>query len=148
MPKDRSLGKTIWNLGLALFNATLILIALCLWFGWQIMKEANALTTSVANSIVSAEPLRDDMTELTDELARLRQDVQSMRFQTEAAQSATLAAIGARVDQANERMTTLSDRINTIVREPEQLIDHAIDRSADAVTQSIADMRGCVPANS
>ena len=28
---DRSLGRTLWNLFLALLNATLILVALCLW---------------------------------------------------------------------------------------------------------------------
>jgi hypothetical protein len=65
MAQTRTLGRTLWSLLLAVLNATLILLALCLWLAWHVLSEARAISGGLADGLAH-------MTPVTSELAGLR----------------------------------------------------------------------------
>ena len=53
MQHDRRLGRTLKNLGLALLNATLILMTLCLWLSLGLASTVKSITSDVTANLVS-----------------------------------------------------------------------------------------------
>lgn len=66
--------RVLRNLLLAMINATLILVALCLWLVWQLTSEVNSITDDVT-TLRPLQPLRDDVTALTGEIRGLRAEI-------------------------------------------------------------------------
>ena len=73
----RKLLHTIWMLFLACLNATLVLIALCLWLAWSLAGRVDEATANLAQSAEQIAPLRLSIENATGELARLRGDLAS-----------------------------------------------------------------------
>ncbi|MFT5438253.1 MAG: hypothetical protein ACI9MJ_000111 [Alphaproteobacteria bacterium] len=61
MQDNRRLGRTLRNLGLALLNATLILVALCLWLGWELASTMTSITSDFAANLVSIDQVRGEI---------------------------------------------------------------------------------------
>ncbi|WP_353471124.1 hypothetical protein PVT71_07200 [Salipiger sp. H15] len=143
--RERSFGKTIKDLLLALLNATLILVALCLFLALQLSHRVEEITGSFARNLVSLDPLRTEIGTMTSEVTGLRDDVRALReggseMTTEAARKIT-----ARLDALDARLGTAAQRIEVLLDSPEQLVDHAIDRVAEEVKQGLGELRGCTP---
>ncbi|WP_226629785.1 hypothetical protein [Alloyangia pacifica] len=143
--RERSLGKTIKTLLLALLNATLILVALCLFLALQLSKRVEQVTDSFARNIVTIDPLRQEIATMTAEVSGLRADLGSLReggsdMTTEAAQRIT-----ARLDTLDTRLDAASQRIERLLDSPEDLVDRAVERAAEELRLGIHDFRNCVP---
>lgn len=80
--QNRRLGRALRNLGLAHLNAALILVALCHWLGWQLASTVKSITSDFAANLVSIDPMRDEIRDLTGELAALRADIATARHAT------------------------------------------------------------------
>jgi len=80
--QNRRLRRALRNLGLALLNATLALVALCLWLGWELASTVKSITSDFSANLVSIDPVRDEIRDQTGELAALRADIATARHAT------------------------------------------------------------------
>jgi len=140
--------KILKDLSVALLNATLILLALCLFLAWKVASTANDLTANFARNLVTIEPLRADLQAATSELVALRQDVAQISVQSGDLRSATLQRIEARLAQMNGRVDNAQASMKKLSEAPALLMDHAIETAADSLAQKAMDLRGCVPPQS
>ena len=58
---DRTLGRTLWNLFLALLNATLILVVVSLALAWGVSNNLRSITADFAQNLIDVAPLRDEV---------------------------------------------------------------------------------------
>lgn len=143
--QDRSLGRTLWNLCLALLNATLILVALCLWLGWRLADTVQNISTQVTQTVVEARPIREDLSLLTDEVANLRSDLSKLGEGTGGYSSLALARYEQRLGEFGAQLSGFGQRIDTALSDPDALIETAISATADELTGFVTDMRMCRP---
>lgn len=105
--------KLIMDLLKAMVNATLLLLLLCLFFGWQLMGRVNQVTDQVTEAVAEVAPLKTRVEALRGELVGLRSDLQN-GTQPAAPQ---LDGIEARLDYISEELTRLRALPATIVQQ-------------------------------
>ena len=137
--------KILKDIGLAMINATLILIVVALLLAWKVTGTADQIVSDFARNLVTIEPLRQDVQDATAELAALRGDLASLRDQSGDVQSASLQRIETRLTLMETRMQDARASLATLSQTPARLVDRAIDTAATRVSQEIRDFRGCVP---
>ena len=142
---DRSLGRTLWNLFLALLNATLILLAICLWFGWRLADTVQNISTEITRTVAEAAPIRDDLQGLANEVSALRSDLSSLRDASDGFSSLTFAKYEQRLDDFGSRLSELGQRMESALSDPDALIETAISATADELTGFVVGMRHCRP---
>lgn len=130
---------------LALLNATLILLALCLFLALQLTNRAQEITDSFARNLVSLEPLHNELTEMTSEIGGLRNDLAALRQDGSEMTSEATQRLTARIDTLEGRLDSAAQRIDGLISSPETLIDRAIDRASEEVRLGISEWRGCMP---
>ena len=140
--------KTLKDLALALINATLILLVLCLFLTWKVVNKADHVATNFAGTLVAIQPLRDDISGAAAELAALRKDVAQISEQSGDVRSGSLQRIEARLEQIEDRMDDARQSVKKLSQAPARLVDHAIDKTGDRLAQGVMDVRGCVPPHS
>lgn len=143
------MAKTLKDLLLALLNATLILLALCLFLGWKLAQSVDNIRTGFAENLQLVTPLRDQAQGLRGELAALRSDMVAIRAQDDASDPATARQLNAALQRLNglqEGLEKTQARLTGLVDSPEDLIDHAITTTVDSVTHGLQSVRGCTPA--
>ncbi len=144
------MAKTLKDLLLALLNATLILLALCLFLGWKLAQSVENIRAGFAENLQVVAPLKDQAQGIRGELAALRSDLDAIRSQGGVADSATAQKLNAtlqRLDGLEDRMATAQERLAGLAEKPEDLIDFAITTTADTVTDRVLMVRGCEPAS-
>ncbi len=140
--------KALKDLALALVNATLILIALCLFLAWKLADTVDHATSNFAQNLISVAPLREDIQGATTELAALRADLAKVSAQSGDMQSASLKRIQTGVDHIKEDLDNARQSIADLSQAPARLVDHAIETATGQLAQGINDVRGCVPPQS
>ena len=140
--------KVLKDLGLALLNATLILLAVCLFLAWKVVSTADDVASDFAKHLVSIEPLRTELQATTAELTALRQDVAQILAQPKELQSASLQRIETRLEKVESRVNDASNSISKFAQVPYQLVDHAIETASDSIAKQAGYIRGCVPPQS
>jgi len=143
MQDNRRLGRTLRNLGLALLNATLILMALCLWLGLGLASTVKSITSDITANLVSIDPALGEIRDLTGELAALRADIATAQNATGELRSQAALTASGKIVALDERFSAIADRLQAIASQPEVLVDDAIDRAAEEMKDGIADIRGC-----
>jgi hypothetical protein len=132
MAQTRTLGRTLWSLVLAVLNATLILLALCLWLGWHVLSEARAITSRLDEGLARLTPVATDLSALRAEVAGLRSDLAALP-----AQGDGTAVLNARLAALDVRVTDALSRLDAAVTDPGPLIDRAVDRAALQIRSGI-----------
>ncbi len=142
------MAKTLKDLLLALLNATLILLAICLFLGWKLAQSVDQIRTGFAENLQVVAPLREEAQGIRGELTALRSDLASL-----SAGSLLDATMRQQVNTALQRLNNLEGkledtqtRLAKLVEEPEDLINYAITKSADSFTDLILVIKGCEPA--
>lgn len=110
--KDRSIGRTIWNLFLAIFNATLILAIIVLFLAWRVMDSAEGVSDNVSSTVQQFAPVKDEVLELRTELEGTREDLATL---AEAAEDNAIS------DLSDDLSQDLNGRLNAIEIQLEQL---------------------------
>ncbi|WP_171207239.1 MULTISPECIES: hypothetical protein [unclassified Ruegeria] len=144
------MAKTIKDLLLALLNATLILVALCLFLGWKLAQSVENIRTGFAENLQQVAPLRDQAQAIRGELAGLRSDLADLRVQGGNLDQTTRTNLNdalKRLNDVEEKLSATQARLNGLVDNPEDLINHAITTASEAVTDQLHDLRGCTPAS-
>lgn len=124
--------RTVADLAKALLNATLILLALCLFLGWKLMAAASAVTANASQIASRVEPLHTAVTGLQGELASLRAALQDRPAQDEAE-----ALSAARLDRVEERLNQLQANVAGIRQLPLQAAEQAARAGAAELSSRI-----------
>jgi hypothetical protein len=141
--KQRSLGNTVKDLFLALLNATLILILLCLFAAWQLANTVESISANFANGLISISPLSGEIEAMTEELAAVRSDLGSLGDMSEDFRSESMAHIEVRLENMSDKIGGFANRVDQLVTNPDILIDYAVESAADEVKEGVAELRGC-----
>ncbi|MCG7521238.1 hypothetical protein [Ruegeria sp. Ofav3-42] len=142
------MAKTLKDLLLALLNATLILVALCLFLGWKLASTVGDITGTFAEKVQIVAPLKEEVQGVRGELTALRSDLSSLQLGETAANSVTAQKISeslAKLDGLEANLQATQTRISEITESPDQLINAAIENSADIIADRIIAIRGCEP---
>ncbi|KIC19737.1 hypothetical protein [Leisingera sp. ANG-DT] len=105
--------KTLFDLAKALVNATLILLALCLFLGWKLMAAAEGVTANAAAIADQAAPLRTAITGLQSDVAALRSSMQDGSVSS------------ARLTQLEARVAKVQDSLAEMRTLPQQVVAEA-----------------------
>ncbi|WP_270730731.1 hypothetical protein [Shimia sp. Alg240-R146] len=135
--------KTIKDLLLALLNATLILVALCLFLLWQVSRSGERIAQSFASNLSLLKPMEQRVDEMRQEVAGLRSDLASLANGTaEVSDTAKmrLETATARLDQA---LNGIETDIAKLAATPETLTDYAIDQTATRVSTELQTLLQC-----
>lgn len=139
------MAKTLKDLALALINATLILIALCLFLAWKTSTTIDGMIATFARNLEVVAPLRGDVQAMTGELAALRADIAALRSQSGEVSSAALSRLQSRAGAIETRVEDVQARITALQGAPQQLMDQAMQSALASFTQSVVDIRNCTP---
>ncbi|WP_027243992.1 hypothetical protein [Leisingera daeponensis] len=124
--------RTVADLAKALLNATLILLALCLFLGWKLMAAASAVTANASQIASRVEPLHTAVTGLQGELASLR-----AALQDRPARDGAEALSAARLDRVEERLNQLQANVAGIRQLPLQAAEQAARAGAAELSSRI-----------
>lgn len=137
------IGRTVFNLLLALVNATLILVAICLYLELRVVQKMDSLTTTFSQNLVTIDPLRESVENLSGEVSDLRADLQNLRETPGKMTAAAEQQLSSRIDQLSAQLTSVKTKFDNVVQNPDVLVDKAVDAGTQAIVQGIADLRGC-----
>ncbi|WP_170427940.1 hypothetical protein [Ruegeria arenilitoris] len=144
------MAKTLKDLLLALLNATLILVALCLFLGWKLAATVDDITGKFAEKVQIVAPLKEEVQGVRGELTALRSDLSSIQFAGTVADSVTaqkLSEVLDKLDDLESNLRGAQSKMAELTETPDQLINTAIENSADIVADRIIAIRGCEPAS-
>ncbi len=142
------MAKTLKDLFLALLNATLILVALCLFLGWKLASSVENVTTDFAETLQVVTPLRDEAQGIRGELAALRSELAALPTDGSVIDTATSRRIKSALNRLNaieDKLQTTQARFSDLAEQPDLLIEKAIQTSGDVVADRVLAIRGCVP---
>lgn len=105
--------KTLFDLAKALVNATLILLALCLFLGWKLMAAAEGVTANAEAIADQAAPLRTAITGLQADVSALRSSMQDGSVSS------------ARLTQLEARLAKVQDSLADMRTLPQQAVAEA-----------------------
>jgi hypothetical protein len=137
----RRLPRVLADLGLALLNATLILVALCLFLAWQTARQMNDLAGTFAQNLIEVEPLRDELRQTRAEIGGLRDDLAGLGSAGGALSDSAEAGIAA----LQTRVDGMVGRLDALAGAPERLTAMAVTQITDGMARTITRFSGCVP---
>jgi hypothetical protein len=144
-PRFRSAVK---DLALAFLNATLILIALCLWLAWSLASKVDDVTDQMLSNLVEMQPIRDEIGGLKEELVAMRSDLALIARQGDELSSEAAVRLSEKVGDIADRVAEARGRIDVLVDSPEIVIDYAIDAAFDRAERAALAIRSCSPSPS
>lgn len=112
---ERSLGRTLWTLFLAVLNATLILLALCLWLGWSLFSTVERITDDVAEITTTVLPVRAEIRDLTTQIGETRGALAALR--AGGAEPELCLALEERLVAAEARLAALTETLKTVAED-------------------------------
>lgn len=137
------MAKTLKDLALALLNATLILVAVCLFLGWKLSSTVNGVLTDFASNIQIVGPMRDDVQTMTAEVSALRGDLASLKSGEYSPE--ILSRVQTRMDHVEARMDKMGQRLGDLTALPQTMLDQSIEKLGNEAAHAVNDIRGCVP---
>lgn len=138
------------DLALAMLNATLILIVLCLFLGLRLTDRLEDVRTELTSRLAVFAPLRADLQQMTGEIAGLRSDLSDLRQTGELAGTPAAQALNARIGALETRLEEISTglgEIRTTVQaadiDAEALVAHAAGTAAVEFAAGLGALAGC-----
>lgn len=144
---ERSLGRTLWNLFLALLNATLILLALCLFLGWKVAEATNGMAAEVADRLAEFSPVRDELRNLAADVSALRGDLAEARGAAEDRRAEAYARLDGEIGDLAVRIDAIVGQAETLVDAPGELIDQAVAAAGAEARRTVEGLGVCVAPN-
>jgi len=136
---------TFRSLALALVNATVLLVALCLFLVLLITNSAERAADRFSEAVSSLAPVRTGVADIREAVRDLRSDIKTLTDRPGTitddraeALNAQIAALSVKLEAVNTQLANLGDL-------PDQVVTTAVDRVADRVTDGIAGYRNCTP---
>ena len=127
--------KTILDLLKAMINATLLLLALCLYLGWMLVSSIQDVTDKVTQAVAQVTPVQDRIQDLQLEVAGLRRDIIS---RPELAVSGQLTTL-------DQRLASLQQEMSGLRQLPNDIVQNAAQTAAAELAGSLSQLAGCLP---
>lgn len=126
------MAKVIWDLLKALLNATLLLLAACLVFGWLLAGKVEDVTARVTGAVAEIAPVKNRVDALRAELAGLRADLKN---------GALPAA--PQLDGIETRLEVIQADLAALRALPAALVQQAAESAAAELTGQIVRLTRC-----
>ncbi|MEM6659548.1 MAG: hypothetical protein AAF496_14675 [Pseudomonadota bacterium] len=142
------MAKTLKDLLLALLNATLLLVALCLFLAWQLITAVQDVTSGFSENLQRVAPLREDAQAVQGQLAELRTELAAAKAGANVVDDATAQRLNSALDRLEDlenNLQSAQSRLTDLAASPDVLIDQTLTTAADVVADRIIAIRGCVP---
>ena len=139
--------KVIKDLLLAMLNATLILVALCLFLAWQVSNSAGQVAERFAGAIVQISPLKDEAVAIRSEVVGLREDLANLRTLPSNLTASAQTALEDRISALNARVEAIDTRIAELDQIPERAAIAAVDHAANRMNGFVSSYSSCEPAS-
>lgn len=137
--------KALKDLFVALLNATLLLIVACLFLGLLILNRANDLSENFAEQLQVITPVKDGVQNAAAEITALRSDLKDLSSQPGTLSPEALEALQAKVSGVEDRLETMQTALTELKGVPERLIDQALAKAGQQISDTAIRVRGCVP---
>jgi hypothetical protein len=133
---NRTIGRKLGALLLALLNATLILAAICLWLAWGALSSAERVAAQIGEAAETVLPLRAEIVTLTGEIAATRTALATLG--TEGA--GDRAALERRIAGVEAELARLTAAVTALGADPEVLIDRAVTSAFEGLGATVAEI--------
>lgn len=140
---NRRLGTTLKNLVLALLNATLILLALCLWLGLRIASEVRGATENLSLNLGLVQPLQQDAAAIATQVAGLRADLAAASDRVGELPPEVIENLREKSDQLQAPLDKLSQIAERIAIDPGILAERAAIAAVAKLGQEAQQLRQC-----
>ena len=134
--------KTILNLLKALLNATLLLLALCLFLGWQLLASARGVSENLGEISARFTPIYDQLQTMNTEITSLNLAL----TQSEAPDSAEMRFRLARLEEQLSRINAETEQMSEL---PAQVVTTAMEAAMQSLSAEIATrlprLQNCAP---
>jgi hypothetical protein len=145
------LARALRGLALALVNATLILVAACLFLAWQaaatVERAGVRMADAAAERLARLAPLADELAMAHAEIAGLRADLARLADGAGAGDGGLADTLGERLAEAEARLDAVSGEVvgtlDAVAADPGLLVDRAVAAGVDRVGMWAAGLRGC-----
>ncbi|WIY24287.1 hypothetical protein [Parasedimentitalea psychrophila] len=127
--------KTILDLFKAMINATLLLLALCLFLGWMLMSSVQDVTAKLTDAIAQVAPVQHRIEGLRLEIAGLRSDITSRPE----------LAVSGQLDALDQRLTALQHEMSELRQLPGDIIQIAAQTAASELVGHLGQLTSCQP---
>lgn len=135
--------KTLKDLLVAMINATLILVAICLFFLWRLSESAERVVASFAQNLQIVAPLENSVDRLRNEVAGLRSDLASISLDSSALTAQATANMQRRADAVQTELEGINSSLARLADTPETLMQTALDDVATRVSGRIGAVASC-----
>lgn len=136
---------TIKNLLLALVNATLILLALCLFLLWQLSQSAEYAADRFVEGVAALAPIQTDFGEMRETITELQSSLRILASQPEALSEAAREELRAQIDRIDARLGGIETQLVQLDDMATSVVTNGIDHTADTVGGLITEYRSCTP---
>lgn len=135
--------KTLKDLLVALINATLILVAICLFFLWRLSDSAERVVASFAQNLQIVEPLETRVDGLRNEVANLRRDLASISLDGSTLTTQATERLQSRANTLQSELEGINNSLARLADTPETLMQSALDDVATRVSGRIGAVASC-----
>lgn len=140
---NRRLGTTLKNLVLALLNATLILLALCLWLGLRIASDFRGATENLSLNLGLVQPLQQNAATIATQVAGLRADLAAASDRVGELPPEVIENLREKSDQLQAPLDKLSQMAERIAIDPGILAERAAIAAVAKLGQEAQQLRQC-----
>lgn len=122
--------QTIFDLLKALMNATLLLLALCLFLGWQLFASAREVTDRLGEISENLIPLHSQLQTVTQEVSLLRQAL-------DRSNPADSAEIRKMLSLLEVQLADIKGKAQALQQLPAQLVSTSVESAIRSLSQEI-----------
>lgn len=135
--------KTLRNLLLAMINATLILIALCLFLLWQLSSTAERVTSNFADNLHVLKPVNESIQELNMEIRAFRSNLMALTTGPSDLTGHGALQVRAQLDALQISAKGMQLALDRIADTPHRLMTKAIETTSDNAASLLIGLRDC-----
>lgn len=135
--------RTLKNLLLALINATLILVALCLFLLWQLSGTAERVVQSFAQNLQIVAPLEAKITNLQTEVQHLRSDLASVSLENAALNPTAVLRLQTRAQTLENELNAMTTQLTKLAQTPDRLMSTAIEETTTRIGAQLTEIAAC-----
>jgi uncharacterized membrane protein len=135
--------KTLKDLLLALLNATLILVALCLFLLWQLSGTAERVVAEFAQNLQIVKPVEERVVALHEEVSGLREDLAALSLEDAAQNLPASQALQARADALQAELEQINSTLTTLAETPERLMRDGVAQLSERASAGLSKLAAC-----
>lgn len=135
--------KTLKDLLIAMINATLILVAICLFFLWRLSGTAERVVASFAQNLQIVQPLETKVDGLRSQVANLRGDLAEISLDSSAVTAQAAERLQTRANALQLELEGINNSLARLADTPETLMQTALDDVATRISGRIGAVASC-----